>query len=225
MPEGLRQHFGGDPPSFQEINEVLWSMLAQGLLHIDISQSAPENWTWQLSSAGRAVKLDAEINPDDPQGYLLRVKDTVPSASDIVMMYLEEAVLSYTGRRYLASAVMLGVAAEAAFMEMARSFANWLPTAERKKFSEIIENRRQVYLGKFAEFRKRIEPKRQQLPPELADGMVLTLDSVLDVLRIYRNDAGHPTGKKIDREDAFINLQMAARVLQKMYALKVFFEA
>jgi hypothetical protein len=49
------------------------------------------------------------------------------------------------------------------------------------------------------------------------------LDSVLDVSRIYRNDAGHPTGKRIGRDDAFINLQMVARVLQKLYALKGFF--
>jgi hypothetical protein len=49
------------------------------------------------------------------------------------------------------------------------------------------------------------------------------LDSVLDVLRIYRNDAGHPTSKRIGRDDAFINLQMVARVLQKLYALKGFF--
>ena len=200
-------------------------MLGQGLIHIDMSQPAHENWTWRLSSAGRAARTDAEINPDDPQGYLLRVKETVSSASETTMMYLEEAVLSYTGRRYLASAVMLGVAAEAAFLEMARSFGAWLPANESRTFLVIMDNQRQGYLAKFAEFRKRIEPRKPKLPRELADGMALTLDSVLDVLRIYRNDAGHPTGKRIDREDAFINLQMAARALQKIYALKAFFDA
>ncbi len=62
------------------------------------------------------------------------------------------------------------------------------------------------------------------MPGELADGMSLTLDSVLDVLRTYRNDADHPTGKRISRDDAFINLQMFVRYLQKLYALKNFFE-
>ncbi len=224
MAEIVRQHFKTDPPSFDDINEVLWSMLGQGLLHIDMSQPAPENWRWRLSSAGRAARTDADINPDDPQGYLSHVRRVAANVSGTAMMYLEEALLSYTGRRYLASAVMLGVAAEAAFMEMAQSFGQWLPGGEGVKFVEMLDNPKQVYLAKFAEFRKRLEPRKPDLPRDLADGMALTLDSVLDVLRIYRNDAGHPTGKTIDREDALVNLQMAARVLQKLYALKAFFD-
>ena len=54
--------------------------------------------------------------------------------------------------------------------------------------------------------------------------MALTLDSVLDLLRIYRNQAGHPTGKHVSRDDAFITLQMFARYLQKLYTLRSFFE-
>jgi hypothetical protein len=53
--------------------------------------------------------------------------------------------------------------------------------------------------------------------------MALTLDSVLDLLRINRNEAGHPTGRKVDRDEAYINLQMFARYLQKLYALRTFF--
>jgi len=53
--------------------------------------------------------------------------------------------------------------------------------------------------------------------------MALTFDSILDLLRIYRNDAGHPTGKQISRDDAFINLQMFVRYLQKLYAFKTYF--
>jgi hypothetical protein len=225
MPEAIRSHFGSDPPSLQQINELLWSMVGQGLLYIDMSQPAHENWTRQFSSDGRAVRTDAEINPDDPQGYLNRVREMVPAASDTTMMYLDEAVGSYTGRRYLASAVMLGVAAEGAFLEMAESFADWLPTNEGQNFRNVLENERQVYLAKSGEFRKRVEHRKAQLPAELADGMSLRLDSVLDLLRIYRNDAGHPTGKRIGREDAFINLQMAARLLQNLYALRSFFKS
>jgi len=51
------------------------------------------------------------------------------------------------------------------------------------------------------------------------------MDSILDLLRIYRNESGHPTGRNISREDAFINLQMFARYLEKIYKLKSFFES
>ena len=120
---------------------------------------------------------------------------------------------------------MLGVASKAAFIEMATSFGKWLPDPQGKKFIELLENPKGDYISKFIEFRKRIEPIRTDLPEELADGMALTLDSVLDLLRVYRNDAGHPTGKKILREDDFTNLQRFARYLEKLYALKNFFDA
>lgn len=54
--------------------------------------------------------------------------------------------------------------------------------------------------------------------------MALTFDAVLDLLRIYRNDSGHPTGKHIDHDTAFINLQMFARYLEKLYQFKAFFD-
>lgn len=223
MVNSIQNQFRSDPPAPALINEVLWSMLGQGLIHIDMSQPAHENWEWRLSSAGRAASTDAEVNPDDPQGYLAYVKRVVPSASPVTMMYLEESVLSYIARRYLASAVMLGVAAESSFLEMADAFGHWLPSVESAKFRQVLGSR-QGYVAKFIEFRKRLEPKKPILPSELADNMTLTLDSVVDVLRIYRNDAGHPTGRQIDREDAFINLQMAARAIQKLYTLKSFFK-
>jgi len=79
--------------------------------------------------------------------------------------------------------------------------------------------------SKFNEFRKRVEPHKPELPAHLSDGMALTMDAVLDLLRINRNDAGHPTERTIDREGAFISLQMFARYLQKLYAFKAFFES
>jgi hypothetical protein len=88
----------------------------------------------------------------------------------------------------------------------------------------MLDNPRTNYYSKFLEFRKRIESHKPDLPVELADNMALTLDSVLDLLRIYTNDSGHPTGKRMERDDAFLSLQMFAVYLQKLYALKAFFE-
>ena len=202
---------------------MLWSLVGQGLVYIDMQQSAPENWQWGLTDSGRASLSDQQINPDDTAGYLARLKAMTPEISEITLMYSEEAVRSYISRCYLASATMLGVASEAAFLEMAEAFGNWLPKSPGEKFLTIIQNPKQNYIAKFTEFRKRVETIKPKLPGELADGMALTMDSLLDLLRIYRNDAGHPTGKKISREDAFINLQMFARYVQKMYLMKKFF--
>ena len=207
-----------------EVMAAVWALVGQGLAFIDISQPAPENWTLVLTEAGAEAVRDGEINPDNSGEYLSRLTVMVPGASPAVMRYAREALASYNNRCYLASAVMLGVASEAAFLGMAPSFVAWLPEKQGTKLDGLIRNPRSNYIAKFAEFRKRIEPLRSELPEELSGNMALTLDAVLDLLRIYRNDAGHPTGRQIERHDAFINLQMFARYLQKLYALKAFFE-
>jgi hypothetical protein len=117
---------------------------------------------------------------------------------------------------------MLGVASEAAFMEMATSSVTWLQTAGQT-LQKVLDNPRQPYVKKFEEFRKRMEPRKADLPEELADGMSLTFDAVLDLLRIRRNASGHPTGKPMLREDQYVSLQMFSRYLQRLYQFRAFF--
>jgi hypothetical protein len=83
-----------------------------------------------------------------------------------------------------------------------------------------LANPRISYNRKFQEIRKALESKKAALPGELIDGMSLLFDSVLDLLRVNRNDAGHPSGKHFGRGDCFIALRMASRYLQRIYALK-----
>lgn len=49
----------------------------------------------------------------------------------------------------------------------------------------------------WTEFRKRIEPVRQGLPDGLADA--LTLDAIADLIRLTRNEVGHPTRRQSTR--------------------------
>jgi hypothetical protein len=225
LTQGVRSYFTlGQQPSPQQIMAAVWSVVRQGLAYIDYSQPSPNNWELTLTNAGRAAARDEYPNPDSVEEYLERLRTRAPSASQTVLQYTREAAMSYINRCFLASAVMLGVASEAAFLELAQSFGNWLPSGQREEFLKIVSGPRN-YLVKFSEFRKRVEPIKPKLPDELSDAMSLTFDSVLDLLRVYRNDAGHPTGRLITRDDAFINLQMFARYVERLYSFKVFFDA
>jgi hypothetical protein len=75
---------------------------------------------------------------------------------------------------------------------------------------------------RFKELRKALEPIRPQLPDGLADPV--TLDAVADLLRIARNEAGHPTGKAIDEGTAHTHLYMGAELLQKLTALTAYLD-
>ena len=205
------------------VMEVLWELLSQGFVFVDYSQPAPDNWAWMLSDRGRRVVSSTGYEPDDPEQYLQGLKASIPEIDDLVLLYAREALGAYGSRCYLASSVMLGVASERAFQLLGESFASWLPPSEAQRFKETFESPRTNYVAKFAEFRKRVEPKKGNLPPDFAENMALTLDSVVDLLRVNRNEAGHPTGRLVDERDAYINLQMFARYLEKLYALRRFF--
>jgi len=211
----------GRPPK-DLIAQTLWSLVGRGLVYINIWQPAPENWEWRLTDIGKATAKDEQFNPDDPERYMAHLRSNIPEISDLVFTYANEAVGCYTHGYYLASAVMLGVASEAAFLEMAEASGPWLGSAGTT-LQKILDDPRQPYVRKFDEFRKRIEPLKDEIPDKLADGMSLTFSAVLDLLRIRRNDAGHPTGPSILREDQYISLQMFARYLQKLYQFRVFF--
>jgi len=223
LPE-VCKHAGGQVAP-RQLMAVLWQLLAEGLVFIDYEQPSPENWLWVITERGRRVVSSGEYEPDDPEGYVRRLQSRVDSLDELVVLYTREALHAYSTSCYLASAVMLGVASERAFQVLGEAIVTWLPHSEAVGFRRVFENPRQAYQAKFLEFRKRLEPHKPDLPLEFSESMALTLDSVLDLLRIARNEAGHPTGRRVDREDAYISLQMFARYVEKMFKLRAFFKA
>ena len=172
-----------DQPTSRQIMAAIWSLVAQGLAYLDFSQSAVENWELHLTDAGAGALADVGLNPDNPQAFLAQLAQRVPATSPTVLLYLREALATYAHRCYLASAVMLGVASEAAFLEMAEAFCTWLPATEQARYRATLDNPRSSYDIKFREFRARLEPRRGQLPLDLSDNLALTFDAVLDAGR------------------------------------------
>lgn len=214
----------GDKPKQQQILAAYWSLVSQGLAYIDMDQPVPENWQLALTPAGAAAVKDQEANPDDPAGYLRTLYANVPSIGDTVRLYIDEAVRTYYSQAYLACTIMLGVAAEAAFLEVATAFLPWSrPPAD--KLQKLLSNPRANYVDQFGEFRKKLEEQKNRLPSDLRDAMDIHLSAILDLLRASRNDAGHPTGRSFHRDDCFSALRVFERLARRMYQLKEFFEA
>ena len=115
---------------------------------------------------------------------------------------------------------MLGVAAERAFLIMAESYAASSMSGASAMAKELAKPRSN-YFALWTEFRKRIEPVRQDLPNGLADA--LTLDAIADLIRLTRNEVGHPTGRQIDEDTARVHLTIAPMYLRKMQLLAAHF--
>jgi hypothetical protein len=209
----------GQGPGAQDIMAGVWSLISQGLAFIDYSQSAPENWDLRLTESGRAVVADKHPNPDDPAGYLTRLRAS-DGLSTIVLDYATEALHAYNARLYRAAAVMIGVASEAAVLQAAQGLARFLHDAERKQYLEQLQSPKLNTVAKFQLFQQKMRSHVADLPPKLTEGVDLTVHSVGDLLRTFRNDAGHPTGVAVMREDAFTLLQMFVRYATRLALLK-----
>jgi hypothetical protein len=214
-------------PQLSEVQvvEELWMCLADRLVFLAAdSHNSFGNWNWALTPRGRRLVESTDYyEPDDVDRYMKSLMSQIRDIDSRIVTYVREALQGYSAECYLASSVMLGVASERAFQLLGEAFAGWLPRDEERRFRDVFDKPRQTYISKFLEFRRRIEPLRSQLPEEFSDNMALTLDSVLDLLRITRNEAGHPTGRSVDPHEAYINLQMFGRYLTKLYALQEFF--
>ncbi|MBA8992155.1 hypothetical protein FHW23_003443 [Curtobacterium pusillum] len=208
--------------SESEVLEVLWGLVGDGLAYLDPSGqgSSTDNWHWRLSSRGLRAAEGGSWEPQDVDGYLARLQREIPDLDRLVKLYLVEALRSFEARTYLAASVMLGVAAERAFLVMANSYAGSNVPGSTSMAKELARPRSN-YFGLWTEFRKRIEPVRQTLPDGLADP--LTLDAVADLIRLTRNEVGHPTGRIIDEDTARIHLTIAPMYLQKMRKLTYHF--
>ncbi|MBI5226392.1 hypothetical protein HY994_04095, partial [Candidatus Micrarchaeota archaeon] len=63
----------------------------------------------------------------------------------------------------------------------------------------------------------------KKLPKTLADDLETQFDGISNLIRTSRNDVGHPSGKKIDRMQAYANLRLFVPYCKRVYALIDFF--
>lgn len=218
----IREEFPPDQkPEQQQIIQVIWSLVSRGLIYFDLSNPHSVHWIIRLTDVGTR-SIEQDITPDRPD-YINRLQKKVPDISETVITYATESVAAYQARCFSASAVMIGVAAEAAFLEMAFACCSWLSGKGGETLKKELENPSN-YIRKFQEFRKRLEPEKNRLPPDLKDNMTLRLDAALELLRNYRNDAAHPSGATFDQDDARGLLEIFVSSMQTLYLLKKQFE-
>jgi hypothetical protein len=197
-------------------------LVGDGLVYLDPAGQGPDNWQWRLSETGIEVISGGVWEPRDPEGYLRRLRSHSPPVDIVAVDYVAEALRAFNARCYLATSVMLGVASERVIDGVERALVEAKGDSARK-LRAALENPRTSQFSRFTELRKQLEPLRDSLPEGLGD--TLTLDAVADLIRLTRNEAGHPTGVAVDEDTAYTHLQMAARYIQKMTSLEAFFRA
>lgn len=204
--------------------EIFWELVVAGIL-------APGMDSWNLdlpwfhiTEYGRRVLMSSEPQPYDATGYLARLRDRVIAADETVMAYVAESLETFRKGNRVASAITLGIAAERVFLLICDSLAAALSEpSEKAAFAKIRD--RFPMKPKLDWVHKKIQQIQNQAPAGFPDNATIMLVAIYDLMRCQRNELGHPreTPPNIDREEAFVNLQIFPRYYQAAEQVISFF--
>jgi hypothetical protein len=191
--------------------DVLWQLIGEGIIapgQRGGSGVHGVNLPWlHVTPYGEKVLQETEPSPHDPTGYLSGLTDRLANPDDTVMSYLREALNTFRRGSLVASMVMLGVAAEGVFLLLAESVHDALKDQQEKtKLRKILSNYRMKPKQDRIE-RTLLSVNRNDIPG-FPDNVSTMLFGIYDLLRVQRNELGHPQElpPSINRWDAHARL-------------------
>lgn len=113
---------------------------------------------------------------------------------------------------------MTGIASERVLLHLRDEIKKALQPNDRKqKFDSDTSGK--VIKRVYEEIWKRLDPNLEQLPENLRASVGTELAGIFELIRKTRNDAGHPTGRLIKKEEAFALLQLFPPYAKTTYGL------
>lgn len=193
------------------VRSVIWRYVGLGILTPRMMTVDDRNQFFEISHYGRRVLEEEGESPYDPLGFIQRLKTDSPNLQSNTIEYIGEAVSCYLGRYLRAATVMIGLASENEIIALLGKYERALDEDKKKEFQREIASCRNLKM-RFDLLYNKLKNDKSQLPIETRE-IETWLNGVFQVIRLSRNDAGHPIGINPTNEDVFANI-----VLFRTYA-------
>ena len=200
------------------VRDVFWDLFRQGVITLGMNNTNP-NWPWfRLSHFGQnTLASQSPWRFHDTSSYLALVLREAPDLSKQAAVYLEEAVQAFYAQCLLASCVMLGVAAEAEFLRLLEDCGK-LPKIgnrfSRASNERMISEKIKKFLVVIGDIRTSLDNK------QATEDLDINFFNIQSVLRIARNEAGHPSPSNPSRENVYVHLQLFIPFARQLFRLK-----
>lgn len=205
------------------VTEVFWQLLVEGIVSPGMNSWNLDLPWFHVTEYGKKVLQGEAGHPHDEAGYLARVRTRVSQPDQTVLAYLAEALTAFRRGIPVASTVMLGIAAERVFLLVCEAIlASLRDPNEKATFGGLLQ--RLPMKPKLDWVHAKLLDLQNRRTPGLPDNVTLTVTAIYDFLRSQRNDLGHPREipPNVDREEAFVNLQIFPRYYQTAEELRQF---
>ncbi len=203
--------------------ELLQEFVNNNLLFIGYGDDQGFPW-FTLTGYGVECITKGELLAFDPNGYLVGIQNRVPGLDGVTVTYLREAISTFNREFYLSASVALGVAAEALILRMIDSYIAAFVDRQRKTNAEKRYEGKQLR-AQYGLFKQDFASLRPSLPPELYGDFETHLDSIFQLIRVTRNDSGHPSGTVPERAVVAANLQAFPYFAKRVLAIEQYFVA
>lgn len=207
------------------VSEIIWDLIIQRVLTIGLD-TINAQWPFlRLTEYGKKVvnQTDAVIIYDI-DGMCERLVRYVPNIDADIKKYFYECLNTYRIDAIFASSVMLGCCAEKGVYILFDSYLEWLHrNFSEKEYKNLSRYQESNIARKFEELTNSIKGHKADISKELFDKYDLMINSIFTLIRNNRNDAGHPIGKTIDRDELHSMIYVFINHCKKIYEFIDFF--
>jgi len=175
-----------------------------------------------ITEQGKEAFNSDEIPVYDPDGYLTEINASIPDLDPVIYEYLKESVHSFNRDCIMSSAITLGVASEKMILLLFESLEKSLKDDTDKKMMAKAANRK--IFDKHKSIETMLRAKNKILPKEIYENCDLYLSGLFHLIRLHRNEFGHPTGTQIEKSVIRVFLKCFGIYLKKLYDLKEFLD-
>jgi hypothetical protein len=203
---------------------IIWDLIIEGVVRPGNENGGDAQFPHFYVTEFGKERIKDSLTPYDPDGYLKAVRRDVSGVDDVILTYLAESLQTFRIGSLLSSTITLGCASEKALLLLIAAYGNALRTPRDAQF----RNKTEGFLIKrqFDELNKMLDSHlKGLLPGDLKDTLDVALNAVFAMLRGNRNEAGHPTGKMVRREEAYASLTVFPTYLKKVYELIAWLKA
>ena len=194
--------------------EVFWDLFRDGVITLGLNDSNKEFPFFRVTTRGRhLMEGGGEYFLHDVSGFERQIKAEIPDIDPTTLLYLKESLQAFRSGCILASTVMLGVATEHTFLLLMETIDQ--SKTHSSTFSSVSKER--GILRKINKFKSVIEQNKKTVPRALLEDFDTHFLGVQSLIRGFRNESGHPSGKLIEREQSFVNLQLFVSYGRKAY--------
>jgi hypothetical protein len=200
--------------------EVFWNLFREGIITLGLNDSNREFPFFRLSRFGQKLVANQDTYFfHDVSTYSRLLQEQVPQIDNVTLLYLKEAVQAFRAGCILSSTVMLGVATEHTFGLLLEAVAQ---SATHAQAFASIHKERQL-LARVNKFKAVLDTRSSQLSADIKEDLDTHFLGILSIIRTFRNESGHPTGKIVDREQTYVLLNLFVPYCKKMYQLMDYF--